>query len=394
MQANDLDTALARHGLSFAELQTPEGLTRLDAAFLGTLERADPALAARLRDFRERRNPLPPLAASELLIALGPRLETFVAEAFGIREPLAELNAAILAEDPVFLFKREVVQKRARRRARGPEPDFTELDRWLDEAIAGSTPDRERAVAEYARDLLADEDANAEPLERLTAWCRQVRNDPQAAETVRGWASFQLPEKVDHARLVPLQRSDADGMARLQAEPSRWRRRDGFTLTDARMGQREVQGQVHYCIYCHDHDGDFCSKGFPEKKAAPELGFKADPLGVTLTGCPLEEKISEMHLMRRDGHAIAALAVAMADNPMIPATGHRICNDCMKACIYQKQDPVNIPEIETRSLTDVLGLPWGVEVYHLLARWNPLRRRQYLQSPDNGRRVLVAGLGP
>ncbi len=395
MQANDLDTTLARHGLSFAALQTPEGLARLDAAFLEALARANPDLAARLRDFRERREPLPALATSELLIALGPHLEGFVAEAFGIGAALAELNAALLAEDPVFLFKREIVQKRARRRAKGPEPEFAELDRWLDQAISGrNAPDRERAVAEYARDLLADEQANAESLERLTAWCRHLRNDPEAAAAVRGWASFQLPEKVDHARLVPLQRSDADGIARLQAAPSRWRRRDGFTLTDTRMDQRHVQGQVHYCVYCHDHDGDFCSKGFPEKKSAPELGFKTDPLGVTLTGCPLEEKISEMHLLRRDGHAIAALAMAMADNPMIPATGHRICNDCMKACIYQKQDPVDIPQIETRTLTDVLDLPWGVEIYHLLTRWNPLRPRQYLQSPDNGRRVLVAGLGP
>ena len=39
---------------------------------------------------------------------------------------------------------------------------------------------------------------------------------------------------------------------------------------------------------------------------------------------------------------------------MCPGTGHRICNDCMKACIYQKQEPVNIPQIETGVLTDVL----------------------------------------
>src|SRR5690606_2606227 len=90
----------------------------------------------------------------------------------------------------------------------------------------------------------------------------------------------------------------------------------------------------------------------------------------------------------------AALAMAMVDNPMVPATGHRICNDCMKSCVYQKQDPVNIPQIETRVLTDVLNLPWGVEIYHLLARWNPLRQEQYLQQPDNGRQVLVAGMGP
>ena len=39
---------------------------------------------------------------------------------------------------------------------------------------------------------------------------------------------------------------------------------------------------------------------------------------------------------------------------MCPGTGHRICNDCMKSCIYQKQEPVNIPQIETGVLTDVL----------------------------------------
>lgn len=66
----------------------------------------------------------------------------------------------------------------------------------------------------------------------------------------------------------------------------------------------------------------------------------------------------------------------------------------MKACIYQKQNAVNIPEIETRVLTDVLSLPWGVEIYDLLTRWNPLRRTQYLPKPYNGLKVLVAGMGP
>ncbi len=44
----------------------------------------------------------------------------------------------------------------------------------------------------------------------------------------------------------------------------------------------------------------------------------------------------------------------------------------MKSCIFQKQDPVDIPQVETRSLKDVLELPWGFEIYGLLTRWNPL----------------------
>ena len=63
------------------------------------------------------------------------------------------------------------------------------------------------------------------------------------------------------------------------------------------------------------------------------------------------------------------------DNPLGAATGHRICNDCMKSCIYQKQEPVNIPQAETRTLKDVLALPWGFEIYSLLTRWNPLNLR-------------------
>ena len=86
--------------------------------------------------------------------------------------------------------------------------------------------------------------------------------------------------------------------------------------------------------------------------------------------------------------------MAAVDNPLIAATGHRICNDCMKACIYQKQEPVDIPQIETRTLKDVLGLPWGFEIYSLLTRWNPLNLRRPIPRPATGRTVLVVGLGP
>ena len=121
---------------------------------------------------------------------------------------------------------------------------------------------------------------------------------------------------------------------------------------------------------------------------------KNNPLDDVLTGCPLEEKISEMHVLKKAGHTIGALAMIMADNPFCPVTGHRICNDCMKACIYQKQEPVNIPQTETGILTDVLKLPWGVEIYDLLTRWNPLRREQYVAKPYNGLKILIMGMGP
>ncbi|MCY3669590.1 MAG: FAD-dependent oxidoreductase, partial [Alphaproteobacteria bacterium] len=113
-----------------------------------------------------------------------------------------------------------------------------------------------------------------------------------------------------------------------------------------------------------------------------------------LAGCPLEEKISEMQLLKTEGWALGALATVCIDNPLCAATGHRICNDCMKSCIYQKQDPVDIPQVETRVLKDVLDLPWGFEIYSLLTRWNPLNFARPLPLAESGRQVLVVGLGP
>jgi len=66
----------------------------------------------------------------------------------------------------------------------------------------------------------------------------------------------------------------------------------------------------------------------------------------------------------------------------------------MKSCIYQRQDPVDIPQAETRTLKDVLGLPWGFEIYALLTRWNALNLRKPLPAPSTGKRVLVVGMGP
>src|SRR5262249_32979802 len=156
-------------------------------------------------------------------------------------------------------------------------------------------------------------------------------------------------------------------------------------------------------VLCHERDKDSCSKGLREPAAkgaastasaahAPKIAV--NPLGIELEGCPLDEKISEMHTLRKRGDAVGALALVTLDNPMCAGTGHRICNDCMKSCIYQKQEPVNIPQIETGVLTDVLAMPWGVEIYGLLTRWNPLNVRRPYPLPYNGKNVLVVGLGP
>jgi NADPH-dependent glutamate synthase beta subunit-like oxidoreductase/NAD(P)H-flavin reductase len=385
-------------GFTYASLFEQESLEKLDRLYLERLQKQDSALHERLLAYRRGDHGFTPVEISTLLIDCAPALEQLVGELFGIEKALHDLRDATLAHDPVFEFKKYFVQRRARRRLLRKEAleSFADLDAWLaaklDKRLAPL--DRELAIARFAVALLVDEKAHADDIEKLTRWCIQAMTTSEGKDAVDGWVSFKLPAPTDYGNLVPLVRVERDKFERLQGPAAIQRQRDGFGLTDARMNARQVKDEIHYCILCHDHDGDFCSKGFPEKKGDPSLGLKVNPLGVILTGCPLDEKISEMHALKKTGQGIAALAMIMVDNPMCPATGHRICNDCMKGCIYQKQEPVNIPQIETRCLTDVLALPWGVEIYDLLTRWNPLRARQWLPKPYNGLKVLVCGMGP
>ena len=390
-------------GMDHNTLLTIEGLTELDRQFLSRLHTADQAAHDKLLSWRADKNAFSGQSASELLLACAPVLENLIIELYGIEQEAESLQAATLMDRPVFQFRKLFVQRRARRRLLKKEDieSFAELDAWLPTALTTAgidagliRQDRELAIATWGGQLLEDAEQQAEAMEMLTRWCIRAMTTPEGQAAVKGWVSFVLPAPNDHANLVPLRPVTNDSFGRVESANGACRKRDGFNLTDLRMNRREVMAEVDYCIYCHDHDGDFCSRGFPVKKGEPEQGLKVNPLGVTLTGCPLDEKISEMHLLKRDGNGIAALAMIMVDNPMCPATGHRICNDCMKACVYQKQTPVNIPEIETRVLTDVLNLPWGVEIYDLLTRWNPLRHSQYLPKPYNGLKVLVAGMGP
>ena len=392
----EAEPQLKLNGFKFQELFTSDGLKRLDEVFLQGLEMDDNALWLSLKAYRETDVAFAAEAYSDFLIALATRLEPFLIRLFGIESEAAALKQIIIEQDPIFIFKHHFVAREGKRLLKHADtlPPFAELDRWLTEELPTHPADRELAVAHYAQTVLQNTAIYHEAIEKLTAWCAQALATPEGQLAVKGWVSFKLPEKLSFEHLVGVEPVSDDCVDCLQGHPEHYRARDGFALTDTRMTERQALSEVDYCVYCHTHDGDFCSKGFPVKKTQPELGLKTDPLGEVLTGCPLEEKISEMNWLKKYGHNLAALAMVMLDNPMCPATGHRICNDCMKACIYQKQDPVNIPEIETRVLTDVLSLPWGVEIYDLLTRWNPLRRDQYVMQPYNGLKVLIMGMGP
>ena len=360
-------------------------LNELAAEFDRDLHDRDAALFERFDAYRHDGG-LDKPKESELLIEVSRHLGVFLERLFQTDQ--SPLIARAERDAQVARFKKEFVSKRVAKvqQIRADADSLTsEVSTLVEQIAGGADHDPEYALAVTANHLL-DLEKKGEPpdtLAKLIEWT--------AAEWKRGsfdgWTSFRLPKPVIYDKLVKTEPADA---VRMVGDARHLRRRDGFKLTDHRATPRQIADQAHYCIYCHERKKDSCSRGFEEKDGT----YKPNPLGIALEGCPLDERIGEMNLLRSGGHSIAGLAMVMIDNPMCPGTGHRICNDCMKSCIFQKQDPVDIPQIETGVLTDVLFLPWGFEIYSLLTRWNPLNVRRPVALPYNGHNVLVVGLGP
>jgi NADPH-dependent glutamate synthase beta subunit-like oxidoreductase/NAD(P)H-flavin reductase len=390
-------------GYSFADTFVPARLAQLDAEFRQALAAADPALAARFEAYRGGATLVAP-EDSELLIAVARHLSPFLARLFGNEGPRQALLDVAAREQAIFAMKEFISRRAIKKHAPGTIPTAeapalrAAVHQLATELVPGGA-DEELLLAEGLARLLAEEKALAgvapppelkARLELFERWGALHQNDKVAHQAVHGWVSFRFPHKVDHHDLVPVRRLRPDLPNAATGPEEHRRRRDGFALTDNRMSRREVASEVDYCLYCHNRQKDSCSGGMKEKDGA----LKKNPLGVALAGCPLNERISEMHVLRKDGDSLGALAMIAIDNPMAGGTGHRICNDCMKGCIFQKQEPVNIPQAETGVLTDVLGMPYGFEIYTFLTRWNPLNRNRPYALPYNGKNVLVVGLGP
>ncbi len=387
------------HGLAFEDLYRREGLLRIDAAFLAALNESDADLGRQLDAARSAPESLSAKDESALILALAPHLEKFCAELFGIAPAVQSLTRRHEELAPLYSVKRQFVQRRATSKVKPEDAaqlDGPALERELRRHFGGRFD--ELTFAQHVTRWLADEPTHARELDLATRYAAWALHTEAGREHAQGGVLFKAPAKVDPRHLIHRAETvNLQGASAHRIKPEHIRRREGFKLTDPGTDLVGALDHANYCIWCHTQGKDSCSKGLREKPApdAPEkVTFKKSAFGVTLAGCPLDEKISEFHTLKTQGLSISALATIVIDNPMCAATGHRICNDCMKACIYQKQEPVNIPQAETRTLKDVLTLPWGFEIYGLLTRWNPLNVRAPLPKARTGRRVLIVGMGP
>lgn len=382
-------------GMTFDELYQRDGLIKLDRLFLDFMREGDAGLCDRLDQARAHPDTLDPKAESALLIEVAPWMEDFIARLFGIESEVRHLAARHHELAPLYSCKRLFVQRRAATKVSDEEIAAADGAALRDRlAAAFGTPFTELAFATCVMQWLENEADNAASVSMALLYAAWALKTPEGRAYHDEGVLFKAPAKLDFQHLLT---TSVDTSAGYTAHTlTHLRRREGFALTDQGTSLAGALDEANYCIWCHEQGKDSCSKGLIQKPKTPEElpSFKKSPLGILLTGCPLEERISEFHKLKTQGVAIGSLAMIVLDNPMCAGTGHRICNDCMKSCIYQKQDPVNIPEAETRTLKDVLELPWGFEIYSLLTRWNPLDLHRPVPRAPTGRKVLVVGMGP
>lgn len=335
-----------KFNLDFEDLYSRDGLIKLDQKFAEFLGKKTPDLLDKSKLF-----------------------EDFLVELFDVKKENDALRKNHEELKKIYQVRREFVQRHVAKKFSDVPAEFDGI-RLLKE-LEISHDDLDELEKTISAEVLAQK--NIEKWEGYAAWALYSQ---VGRKLHKNGALFILPKKVDPQNLIE--------------KSYEKKNRSGFDLTDNGYGLNRVQGEAHYCIFCHKQNKDSCRSGIFEKETAE---LKIDSLGVELHGCPLDQRISEMNLLKSEGFSVAAFATACIDNPMIAGTGHRICNDCMKSCIFQKQDPVDIPQIETRILKDVLALPYGFEIYSLLTRWNPLAPKKIPQK-NSGKKILVCGLGP
>lgn len=429
-------------GFTYADLYDTSKLNLLNDKFKEYYSNADNENYGKFESYILSKASDDELDVPAILMDGAKHLSDFLGELFNISEHLKVIEDETIRENFLFAFKKDFVQKNLLKKMKDVEindeefassdtiikslksscfPTLTFKDdeydtsamikslaevekdyRWFykgdkfapeDFQIPESSKALGSIVVSFAKEngYAENETSDEEILEKILNIAEQwLWGRYQKESGVKSWTIFFQPKKTDYDYLVEYKSEKENGFEKFVNHTDHFRERTGFHLNEIDRTHRQFLNQIDYCMYCHDRKKDSCSTGFFDRFGE----LQKNPLGNKLKGCPLDEKISESHLLRKNGFPLASLSIIMVDNPMCPGTGHRICNDCMKGCIYQKQEPVNIPLAESTILREILALPYGFEIYSLLTKWNPLRKNSQVEKSYNGKNVLVTGLGP
>ena len=232
----------------------------------------------------------------------------------------------------------------------------------------------------------------ARDIDLFERWAAVHRFVPAAHAGVAGWVSFHFPHFVDHEDLVPLRRPDAklpDDHRRAARAPAAARRlrADRPAHVAARGRERgrllPLLPRAREGLVLDRHARQAGRGEAATRWASSSAAARWTRRSARCTSCA------------RTAIRSAALAMIVVDNPMLPGTGHRICNDCMKGCVFQKQEPVNIPQAETgradRRARDALGLR-DLRPAHALEPAEPRAARSRCRT--SARTCWSSGSGP
>ena len=371
--------------LEYQDLYTAKGLRIIDEEFQKHLQDCDAELFKAYITARNVSN-----LASDIIIKVAPYVEDFIGKLFGIENELLanqklHNDAAILRNCARTFVQRRVANKLTLDKINGlSSKDMLEsLEHYMNAPFDDIT--FATKVMEWLQDPEAYED-QIDAAVKYTVWVLSTKEGQKKHEKS---PLFYIHKKMDFSALVS---GLEDNHHTLKLDSDSTEDRQGFKLTDHGLSLDKSVAEANYCIFCHERGKDSCAKGLYQKKS--DTNLEVNPLKQELSGCPLDEKISEMNYLKAQGEPLAALVAATIENPLIAATGHRICNDCSAACIYQKQEPVDIPGIETETLKNILHLPWGFEIYSLLTKWNPLRFDGIHPKDNTNNNIMVVGMGP
>ncbi|RYE06014.1 MAG: 2-polyprenylphenol hydroxylase [Rickettsiaceae bacterium] len=355
-------------GFSYEYLSKQEGLAALDKIFIEFIAEHNRALHFTLIQYRSFPINVSNAQYSNLLIAIASLVDDFFSQLFNIERQIDKIRQTAQNFDIIYECKRKFVQRLAVKRYsidQVDEIDFNRVTQLLLPLCAGQITQQR-----FANNVLKWLQAPIKYSKHIDLAAKYAAYMVYKGSKL---CLFDLP-KINDSNLPSEKEIAAISHPRLD-----------FDYSAGEINIENALNHTHYCIYCHHQNKDSCSTGL--KSATGKIDQNK-------SGCPLKQKISEMNQVKAAGFEIAALAIIVIDNPLLAATGHRICNDCMNSCIYQKQEPVNVPLVESNILSNILKLPYGLEIYLLLTRWNPVNIYCPLPKPLTGYNVLVAGLGP
>ncbi|MDX1924791.1 MAG: FAD-dependent oxidoreductase [Rickettsiaceae bacterium] len=331
---------------------------KIDEEFLYLLNTERPKLHDKLQEARTSAQSLDSKSMQEISLIL----EDYILNFFSAKESADFFLKKIEKEKEFYLFKRNFLRRYASKKYPKETLDHISIIQNF-QAKYSSLSDEEFVI-------LVAREKHYDDLDELIvqyAACRLYYGPKSRL--------FSMSQNLDFSALIRFARK-GDYIFNNEEEPP----------------EKNAIDEANYCIKCHIHNKDSCSKGLYEKNERGLESIKINQLENSLSGCPLKIKISEMIEILLLGKAVASLAIAMEGNPLISITGKRICNDCSKACIYQKQEPVDVPSIETFIFETVINYEYGFEIYYLLTLWNPLSTSSHRDSANNN--ILVVGSGP